>query len=102
MNHSLSSFNSGRMILEHMEIGAKSIEAERLSAKKWAGSARDWDLARELDVCKESRDSFQRQIGLLGAESNWKSYDSLVSRNAFNQMRIDAIELEIMKRRRRF
>jgi hypothetical protein len=88
--------------MDHMENEKKSIEAELSRAKKWAGIARDWDLARELDACKQTRDSFQRQIGLLGAESNWKSYDSPVSRNAFNQLRIDAIELEIMKRRRRF
>jgi hypothetical protein len=90
------------MIVDHMEIGAKSIEAERLRAKKWAGTARESDLARELDVCKVTRDSFQSRIGLLGSESNWKSSDSLVSKNAFNQMRIDAIKLEIMKRRTRF
>jgi hypothetical protein len=85
-----------------MEIERKSIEAELSEAKKWAGVARDWDLARELDTCKQSRDSFQRQIGLLGADTDWRSYDSLVSRNKFNQMRIDVIEVEIMKRRGRF
>ncbi len=82
-----------------MEIATKSIETEPARAKKWAGVARDWDLARELDQCKQSRDSFQRQIGLLRIESDRRNYDSLVSRNTFNQVRIDAIELEIMKRR---
>jgi len=82
-----------------METAKKTIENEFVRAKKWAGAARDWDLARELDTCKQSRDSFQRQIGLLGIKSDQKSYDSLISRNEFNQVRIDAIEIEITKRR---
>jgi len=85
-----------------MEIAQKSIESELARARRWVGTARDWDLARELDTCKQSRDSFQRQIGLLGIESDRRNYDSLVSRNEFNQVRIDIIEVEIMKRRGMF
>ncbi len=76
-----------------------STEAELVRAKKWAVAARDWDLARELDLCKQTRDSFQRQIGLLGVDCNPSSYRALVSRNELNQTRIDVIEIEIMKRR---
>lgn len=83
-----------------MEPVTKSIEAEIARAKRWAGAARDWDLARELDVCKETRDSLQRRIGLLGLEGDQNNYYSLVLRNRLNQVRIDAVEIEIMKRRK--
>lgn len=82
-----------------MEKVAQSIEAERGRTRRWARTARDWDLARELDNCKQSRDSLQRQIGLLGIESDYNSYETLVTRSNFCQARIDVIELEIMKRR---
>jgi hypothetical protein len=85
-----------------MEIAGRSIEAELARVGRWAGTAHDWDLAQELDTCKQSRDSIQRQIGLLGIESDRRNYDSLVSRNKFNQAHIDVIELEIMKRRGMF
>jgi hypothetical protein len=80
---------------------AKSIEQEIVRAKKWSRSAPDWDLARELDACKQSRDSVQRQIGLLAINSDHNVYDRLVSRNSLNQQRIEIIELE-MRRRHRF
>jgi hypothetical protein len=85
-----------------MEIAAKSSEVELVRAKRWAGTARDWDLARELDVCKQTRDSFQRQIGLLNIDNDQSNYNSLTSRNNMNQQRIDVIENEINKRRGRF
>ena len=84
-----------------MEIGAKS-EAERLRAKRWAGTARDWDLSQELDKCKQTRDSCQRQLGLLTIGTDQSNYDSLISRNMLNQQRIDVIEEEINKRKGRF
>ena len=83
-----------------METGTKS-EAELARAKRWAGTARDWDLARELDTCKQTRDSCQRQIGLLAIETDQSNYDSLMSRNTLNQQRIDVIEQEIVKRKGR-
>ena len=85
-----------------MEIAIKSQETELLRAKRWAGKARDWDLARELDVCKQTRDSCQRQIGLLTIETDQSNYNSLISRNTINQQRIDVIEEEIVKRKGRF
>lgn len=85
-----------------MEIGTKSFEVELLRAKRWAGTARDWDLAHELDTCKQTRDSCQRRIGLLTIEPDQREYDSLVSRNTLNQQRIDVIEEEIVKRKGRF
>ena len=85
-----------------MNSEAKSIETELLRAKRWASSAHDWDLARELDSCKETRDSCQRQIGLLTVDKDQNYYETLISRNQLNEQRIDAIEQEINKRRGRF
>jgi hypothetical protein len=84
-----------------MEIAAKPIEQEIARAKKWSSSAPDWDLALELDTYKQSRDSVQRQIGLLPIASDHAIYDNLVSRNSINQRWIEIIELEIMRRRHR-
>ncbi len=84
-----------------METATKSLEQETLRARKWASVARDWDLARELDSCKQSRDSFQRQIGLLAIDTDRGTYDSLISRSSINQQRIEIIEIEISKRKYR-
>ncbi len=85
-----------------MEVVSKSLEREILRSTKWASSAYDWDLARELDACKESRDSLQRQLGLLTLNSDNTAYDSLISRNSINQRRIEIIEIEITRRKHRF
>ena len=84
-------------VIESME--KKSPDHERARVKKWASSARDWDLARELDSCKQSRDSFQRQIGLLPFNNDNATFDSLTLQNSINQRRIDIIELEMWKRK---
>ncbi len=83
-----------------METGSKS-EVELVRAKRWAGTARDWDLARELDTCKQTRDSCQRQIGLLPIKTDQSDYNSLISRSTLNQQRIDVIEEEIVRRKGR-
>jgi hypothetical protein len=83
-----------------MVILAKPVDSELSRITRWAKSAKDWDLARELDTCKETRDSCQRQIGLLPID-NQSSYDSLASKNRLNQQRIEVIEQEIFKRRGR-
>jgi len=85
-----------------MEAVSKSLERETLRSTKWASSAHDWDLARELDACKESRDSLQRQLGLLAINSDRNAYESLVSQNSINQRRIEIIEIEITRRKHRF
>lgn len=82
-----------------MQNAKRSIEEKRVQVQKWASFARDWDLARELDSCKQSRDSFQRQIGLLVIDSHSGDYESLISRNSINQERIEIIEMEISKRK---
>ncbi len=82
-----------------METPSAQFEAEAMRARRWAGAARAWDLARELDSCKQMRDSFQRQIGLLDVASDQKIYHTLISRSTLNQQRIDIIEGEIMKRK---
>jgi hypothetical protein len=84
-----------------MKSVAKPAETELLRTRRWASSAGDWDLARELDSCRETRDSCQRQIGLLALDSDQSAYDSLISRNLVNQQRMDVIELEITKRKGR-
>jgi hypothetical protein len=85
-----------------METGSKTFEVELLRSKRWAGLARDWDLARELDSCKQNRDSCQRQIGLMTIGTDQVNYDSLISQSKINQQRIDVIEEEIMKRKGRY
>jgi hypothetical protein len=82
-----------------MQYARRSPQEKRVQVQKWASSARDWDLARELDSCKHSRDSFQRQIGLLAIDSHRGDYESLISRNSVNQERIEIIEMEISKRK---
>ena len=84
-----------------MDTPSVPFEAEALRAKRWAGAARVWDLERELDACKQIRDSFQRQIGLLDVSADQKIYHSLISRNTLNQQRIDIIEGEMLKRKER-
>jgi hypothetical protein len=81
-----------------MGILAKPVDSELSRIIRWAKSANDWDLARELDSFKETRDSCQRQIGLLPID-NQSSFDSLTSKNRLNQQRIEVIEQEIFKRR---
>ncbi|MFI5421495.1 MAG: hypothetical protein ACHQ1H_11060 [Nitrososphaerales archaeon] len=84
-----------------METPSVPFEAEALRARRWAGAARVWDLARELDSCKQIRDSFQRQIGLLDVAADQGIYHTLISRSTLNQQRIDIIEGEMMKRKER-
>jgi hypothetical protein len=85
-----------------MESGLKAKESDLARTKRWASSAQNWDLARELDNYKDEHNSCQRQIGLLTVDSDQKNYHDLISRSELNQRRIDVIEQEISKRRGRF
>jgi len=84
-----------------MEIGVKRVEFDLEVTKRWATSARDWDLSRELDSCAQTRDSCFRQIGLEKIGGDQSNYDRLVSRVELNQRRIDVIQSEILKRKGR-